>query len=706
MKALIWKELRENLKWAVLPVLLTAGIYVLGGTPNQTKILKADVLIVQSLIAAVFGAALGFLQIFAESSGDRRALLLHRPISRSRIFLAKAAAGASLYLLALGIPFAWVVAWNATPGHNAAPFTWPMALPWLADVLTGLVYYFAGMLLAQREARWYGSRGLGVAAAFLCSFLVWSMPEFWHALVVIAVMGTVLALAAWGSFLTGGAYAPLAPVARIALAATFVTGLLTVGVTVKALIAAWCESSTRQQHTLDREGRLLVVRYDRGAIESVTDLDGHEAPQLKDKTLETSALREIEAPLSGSVWPAFRSYRNPGRYAVPYYNSTSSADERWHYVPAEGRLLGYDARTKRHIGSIGPDGFVPAGQPATERFTGDLYHMTFLFDAGGASLLNLSGRVYTVDFGARTLRTLFTPALDETVLGAFLWREDKTKTNEVFVFTDKAVHLLAESGAPLFSAPLVYDRETYGVVRLARLENPKRYAVWYEPSWHLRTQAGGKSMPGYLVEYEVAAAPGASGERRVWPEIARRTMPPRPLPVPSYAQAAFGVGTAPAEAGLLVGGAEALVWHAKLDGGTEIGPLLLFLVFISQSFIPGTGWDVGSDDGVVLAFGAATFLTALASALVCLLVARRYAFSGPRLIGWSVSGFVFGPAGLLLMLALQEFPARVRCPACHQWRVVDRADCEHCGAAHALPARDGTEIFEEPAVAAPCGLAS
>jgi hypothetical protein len=320
-------------------------------------------------------------------------------------------------------------------------------------------------------------------------------------------------------------------------------------------------------------------------------------------------------------------------------------------------------------------------------------------------LLNLSGRVYTVDFGRRTLRTLFTPAADETVLGAFLWKEDKTKTPEAFVLTDKAVHLLDESGATQFSAPLAYDREIYGIVRVARLDNPQRYAVWYEPSWYLRTQAGGKAMPGYLVEYGGAASPGISGESRVWPEIVRRTMPPRPLPVPSYAQAAFGLGTAPAEAGILVGGTKALVSHARSDGGAEIGPLLLFLVFISQSFIPGTGWDVGSDDGVILAYGVATFLTALACALVCLLLGRRYAFSGPRLIGWSVCGLVFGPAGLLLLLALQEFPARVHCPTCRQARVVDQAHCEHCGAAHALPAPDGTEIFDQTGVTAPCGWA-
>jgi hypothetical protein len=46
------------------------------------------------------------------------------------------------------------------------------------------------------------------------------------------------------------------------------------------------------------------------------------------------------------------------------------------------------------------------------------------------------------------------------------------------------------------------------------------------------------------------------------------------------------------------------------------------------------------------------------------------------------------------MLVLQEWPARVSCPACRKLRVVTREACEHCGAPHAAPAPDGTEIFE------------
>jgi hypothetical protein len=74
-------------------------------------------------------------------------------------------------------------------------------------------------------------------------------------------------------------------------------------------------------------------------------------------------------------------------------------------------------------------------------------------------------------------------------------------------------------------------------------------------------------------------------------------------------------------------------------------------------------------------------------------------------LGWSLCGLLFGWAGLVLLLALQEWPARVACPKCHKPRVVARDTCEHCGAPHAAPAPDGTEIFEEVGAAPHAALA-
>jgi hypothetical protein len=91
--------------------------------------------------------------------------------------------------------------------------------------------------------------------------------------------------------------------------------------------------------------------------------------------------------------------------------------------------------------------------------------------------------------------------------------------------------------------------------------------------------------------------------------------------------------------------------------------------------------------------------SATASALTCFLLARRYAFSQARCVGWTIIGFLFGLVGFVLMLAVQEWPARIVCPKCRRLRVVTRDHCEHCGAPHANPASDGTEIFDSATTA-------
>src|SRR5262245_14394754 len=330
MKALIWKELRENFKWVPLPALAIFGLMALTG---PLPLMHPVAWFFVGLVAAAFGAALGFLQVYFESQGDKRSLLLHRPISRSQIFLSKAIAGVGLYLLALGIPLACVVGLAATPGRLPQPFSWPMALPLAADVLAGLVYYFAGMLTAQREARWYGSRCLGLAAGLCCSFLVWLLPEFWHALLAVVTLGGVVAVAAWGSFLTGGAYAPQPRLARIALAVTFLAGLSALSFTGKYLIGAR-QGDTEYRYMLDSQGRGLVVHIQSNVIQSVTDLEGH-ALELEGEWLNDYALQDLQVFLrdkfddrglsirrdrqlrGGKTWdlssPRTRSFRNTGR---------------------------------------------------------------------------------------------------------------------------------------------------------------------------------------------------------------------------------------------------------------------------------------------------------------------------------------------------------------------------------------------------------
>jgi hypothetical protein len=685
MRSLLWKECHATLKWAAVPsLLILVPMALLGGPgtpPAGTELFGVHIL------AAVFGAVLGFLQVFFEARGDQRALLLHRPLSPSQIFLGKALAGVGVYLLGMGLPLAALAVWCATPGHLSAPFSWRALLPWLADLLTGVVYFFAGMLTAQREGRWYGSRGLGVAAAFLATVLVWALPEFWQALLALGVLGTLLGVAAWGSFLGGGAYAPQPWVAKAALAVTFLTGLLMLSATVKITLEGYLDSGVTYSYYLDRQGRVLLVPWKtgQGPFGQVTDLDGHVPPEYQAKRLDRNTLDEIEAPSAGlSPWRHV-SYRNIGRLFVEYENETLVGGERWFYDPEQGRLVGYDRKQRVLIGSYGPDGFVPAGEQPRGRFQGELLHMTRLWDAITPDYLIFSGGVYDVDFSRHTLRTLFTPAEGETVLWAREWRDPQQKAELIFVCTDstdRPVHVLTEEGAPVVSLPRAYDRGTYGLTA-GRLDDPRRYFCWYRPLLCLQPEES-LTLPSHLVEYDAAGH-----------EIGRRTVPHHPSTEPSYAAALLGLATPPAEAAAVVGATRSLRSGARLTG--DQGRWVLYDLleeWTAPYFIPGSGREIVSPPGVVPGFVALMLLSAAACAVACFLLGRRATFSRARLAGWSLCGLVFGPVGLLLLLALQMLPARIRCPACGRPRVVDRDRCEHCGAAHARPAPDGTEIFE------------
>jgi hypothetical protein len=687
MKALIWKELRENLKWVPLPSVVILLVFFIDKPSEPMPDITETFFL--ALTAVVFGAALGFVQIFSEAHGDKRSLLLHRPLSRPRIFLAKVLAGIGLYLLALGIPFLCLESWYATPGKMSAPYHWRTGLPWLADILSGLVYYFAGMLVAQREVRRYASRGLPLAAAFLCSYLVWILPEFWQASLAIGIIALFVGAAALGSFAAGGAYAPQPRFAKTALTMTFCAGLLIVSMLGKQLLGEWLDSGIDLDYRPDRQGRILRIPFKAGVgeIGPWVDLNGKEPSDLNGKKIGP----EILAPWwAHNEMPLPWSYRNSGRFYVKCINDTVPDQELWYFDQNRRRLFGYDTILHNCLGSFGPNGFTPTDQPPGEPFQGELRYRSGSWSARPQSLLAFPGGAYTIDFAHRSIRTLFTPAAGETVTFACPWSDELNRKRDlVVVSTDKAFHFVTPKGSLVVSVPRVYDSMNYGTVLLGLFENPERYFVWYQ-CWlayatYLEPEEW-KSLPGPLLEYD------ASGR-----ELARRIVPPTPYPAASYAQALFGLVTPMTEAATLVGATRYLRSERRAQASIQ-KPLLLHFLESSRYYIPGTSWDRMTPSGLMAAYLALILLSAVASALGCLMLARRYAFSRARCRGWALVGFFLGWVGLVLMVVLQEWPARIACPKCRKLRVVTRDTCEHCGASHTLPVADGTEVFEENVV--------
>jgi hypothetical protein len=681
MRALIWKEFRENLKWGVIPPLLMFVPMVFLGAPGTPP--AGMELALFHMVAILFGGALGFLQVFFESRGDKRSLLMHRPISHSQIFLGKVIGGLGVYLLALGVPALGLAVWCATPGHIYAPFRWGLLVPWLADILAGVVYYFAGMLTAQREARWYGSRCLGLSAAVLGTVFAVGMPEFWHALLALAALGAALGVAAWGSFVAGGAYAPQPRVAKAALAMTCLAGLFFAGFAVKVQVGHWLEPSVSYGTMVDRRGRVLTTESKNGEslVRVLPGREGEAPHELHGKRLDRNTLSELEAPFTHASWHRHRSFRNPGRFFVWYLDDTQGRNDFWWYVPDGGRVVGYEEDHKSFLGSYGPDGFAGPDQPPGERFQGDLSYMTRNWEAFPVHYLAFPRTAYTIDFSRRQVRTLYTAAEGETVVWAGRWKDPREKEYLPFVTTDRAVHFFTEAGAPVVSLPRACDYERFILWQVVRLEEPRRFLLCYGLPWS--DEVGEGEPTAQYVEYDMAGR-----------ELARWTPPRRPSEEPPSARALFGLVTPGTEVGALVGSLR----HMRSEARASRDQARWILLDLSEEwipeYIPGTERRVGASRDLIPAYATLVVLSSVASAVVCFLLARRYAFSGARRAGWALMGLLFGWLGLVTMLAVQEWPARVRCPTCGRDRRVDRDQCEHCGAAHAPPAADGTEIVE------------
>src|ERR1041384_1971334 len=142
MKALIQKELRENSRVAALGVVIFGLMLIeilhsysgiIAQLAWQTSHINTYQDKLQPLIdsnalqeclffCAAFGAILGFLQIHSERHRDLWAFLVHRPTCRTTIFMSKAIAGVSLYLVVTAVPWICFVARISIPGHVAAPF--------------------------------------------------------------------------------------------------------------------------------------------------------------------------------------------------------------------------------------------------------------------------------------------------------------------------------------------------------------------------------------------------------------------------------------------------------------------------------------------------------------------------------------------------------------------------------------------------------
>lgn len=637
MRTIAWREIREYRIWALLymVVMLVSFAAVLfteretlhsyGGYRNGFSLVSETFLLTGRIGALLWAATLGFVQILADFRGDRTALLLHRPATRSSIFFGKASGGAVLYFFPLGVPFVLACAWAATPGNLAAPF-WPrLMLPAIADMLSGLAFYFAAMIAALRPARWYGSRVLPLIAA-APAVAATHHGSFAIALLWILLITAVFALAAWGAFVRLGMTASQPLASRAALGLILYIGLFITGaVTLYALVPSGPLQPVRQ-YLMDRKGRVLIAQYDNYTPfpGHLTDLQGGPMEEYAD--LGSRAKNVIMPPFLWLTDLFGKDYRRFGP-AHPAWG----VDKIWYFDDVRRLFLGYSARHRRFLGTLGPDGFAPAG--TVNKPFDDAPLNAYLY---GSDLHVFPHAVYRADYGTARITAVFLSP-DVQILAAQTSRvhPETNMSQTVTVLTETEILSVKPDGIVLFRTPLVHDWRAY--IQIALFQADRKHVVWYKPF---------SRTPELLTEI---ADDGTRHEIKLPPlDQTHHTHSPLLGVMPPAIQAA--------------------VTLEFLDGSTGMFALMAFSVMASLA------------------------------ATITIVIARRYAFSRGAIWTWALLALLLGPLGVLLLVAMREWPVREACAGCGKRRVVTRSACERCGAAWPAPAKDGTEILE-PATA-------
>jgi hypothetical protein len=471
---IVRKELREHARAALLATLgcsLAMAFALWGASPDSAwKSIAGDRFQTVTVVAsAASGVAFGLLQMLTEVRPGSWALLIHRPISRTRIFAGKALAGLALHFIALGVPFIAATIWASLPGRVAAPFHPSLALPGLADILAGSGYYFAAILVGVRPARWYASRLVPLAAAAATHLAAGLAPTFSLACVVIALGTAVLGVAAWGTFVGAGALRATPIAGRWTLGASMLVGIMLMGAFATALLSeylprephVYADDGRRETFSLVDDGSIVrVTTHGRGveSVDEVTDLRGVPRPELKEE-------------LGGGPWDHVRTHdftdltrhawdsgqrHSLGRYRRPdevaqYLDQIFDATARWYFVRDRGRYVAFDNVSKREVGSLGPEGFAPVGAVTSARFPPAVESVRE--QGQNTAFVVAASAVWWIDFGARQATRV--PGVDgEEILGfRELYQARHSKPSQLAIWTTGHVSIV-ERGALRFTAPL------------------------------------------------------------------------------------------------------------------------------------------------------------------------------------------------------------------------------------------------------------
>jgi len=684
MKALVWKELRENVKWAFL-AMVAFGIamgYALSHTQygypdyyynDGITLCKKSFLIVTTFGCPAIGLFLGLMQILPELKRDRWAALLHRPVSRGLVFAGKATSGFVLYVAATAIPFGLAVWIVATPGNFGVPFLPEMVKPGAADICMGAAYYFAALTLSLQRGGWIGLRAFPLLAAVHTSYFVLASDLFYVAVEAAAVMALVLMLAAWGAIQNQDSLGARPWLGRLAFLAVVFYGVCGLGNIAESLLNTIGPSprSDYTRYELTKEGVPLRLNYVSNVVVSVTDPDGkpvsdpkYQPDRVRNQIDYLNRISDFIGDSHGwKTWRRTRPYRESRTYLWANSPYQYPRMEQWFHLEKQRSLICYLPNLKTAVARLDQSGFQPVSS-APVPFPADVELSTV--DQDCYSLCAPAG-VRLAFLARREIRELPLPAAGPVYGIANAWEYSGQGTVRVLgVALSAGVALYDEKGVRIGMLPYHQDMDRWGTLSLGVDASKEKFFLRYEPSAWIDEKTE-KTMPSYV---EVMDASG-----RVLNSYSLPPLPefPRPDSLDTFLTRRL---QSPA---IFLGN----MLYQKI--GAALG---------STRLKNALGWQFGSGWHETKEISIWSGLLSLILAAATFFWARRAQISRRRIWTWTAFVLAFNLPGFITFRLAADWPSLVACFGCGNHRTVNAENCPSCKQGWPEPEPTGTEIFD------------
>lgn len=209
---LVRKELRETRAFAALALVLYL-VYVSNLTGKEGPLLRTLVDLIPGMsatapsvpfvqgnfesilffVGGMLAIALGFRQSAWEPSQGTVLYLLHLPLPRRTVFLAKLLTGISLLLVCSLLPILIYALWAALPRTHPGPFEWMMTGGAFRIWFLLPLIYLGAFASGVRPARWFGSRLLPLASVAIPAAFSYAVSNWWLiGLPLVCLTATVL----------------------------------------------------------------------------------------------------------------------------------------------------------------------------------------------------------------------------------------------------------------------------------------------------------------------------------------------------------------------------------------------------------------------------------------------------------------------------------------------------------------------------------